>query len=68
MFENPTTRRVFIQKGPDDARRRRDRADVSDQTVMAIANPFDTPRTQQPTGKDGQDPRSSCSSAAGTTG
>jgi uncharacterized protein (DUF1501 family) len=54
MFENPTTRRVFIQKGLTMLAVGATVPTFLDQTVMAIANPFDTPRTQQPSGKDGK--------------
>src|SRR4051812_11690374 len=54
MFENPTTRRVFIQKGLTMLAVGATVPTFLDQTVMAIANPFDTPLTQQPSGKDGK--------------
>src|SRR5918993_1424679 len=54
MLENPTTRRVFIQKGLTMLAVGATVPTFLDQTVMAIANPFDTPLTQQPSGKDGK--------------
>lgn len=54
MFENPTTRRVFIQKGLTMLAVGATVPTFLDQTVMAIANPLDTPLTQQPSGKDGK--------------
>jgi uncharacterized protein (DUF1501 family) len=54
MFENPTTRRIFLQKGLTMLAVGATVPTFLDQTVMAIANPFDTPLTQQPSGKDGK--------------
>jgi uncharacterized protein (DUF1501 family) len=54
MFENPTTRRVFIQRGLAMLAVGATVPSFLDQTVMALANPLDTPRTQQPSGKDGK--------------
>src|SRR3712207_1413426 len=54
MFENPTTRRVFIQKGLTMLAVGATVTTFLDQTVMAIANPSDTARTQQPSGTDGK--------------
>src|SRR3954469_14142872 len=54
MFENPTTRRVFIQKGLTMLAVGATVPTFLDQTVMALANPFDASLTQQPSGKDGK--------------
>ena len=54
MFENPTTRRVFIQKGLTMLAVGATVPTFLDQTVMALANPLDMPLTQQPSGKDGK--------------
>src|ERR1041384_6049017 len=54
MFENPTTRRVFLQKGLTILSVGVTVPTFLDQTVMAIASPEDTKRTQQPSGKDGK--------------
>lgn len=54
MFENPTTRRVFMQKGLTLLAVGATVPTFVNETVMAIANPTDMPRTQQPTGKDGK--------------
>ncbi len=54
MFENPTTRRVFIQKGLTMLAVGATVPTFVDQTVMALANPLDMPLTQQPSGKDGK--------------
>src|SRR5216110_1313745 len=54
MFENPTTRRIFLQKGLTMLAVGATVPTFLDQTVIAIANPFDTPLTQQPSGKDGK--------------
>ncbi|HTL30672.1 MAG TPA: DUF1501 domain-containing protein [Tepidisphaeraceae bacterium] len=54
MFENPTTRRIFLQKGLTMLAVGATVPTFLDQTVMAIANPLDTHRTQQPNGKDGK--------------
>src|SRR3989440_4376303 len=54
MFENPTTRRIFLQRGMTLLAVGATIPTFLDQTVMALANPQDTPRTQQPSGKDGK--------------
>ncbi len=54
MFENPTTRRVFIQNGLTMLAVGATVPAFLDQTVMAITNPNDGARTQKPTGKDGK--------------
>jgi uncharacterized protein (DUF1501 family) len=54
MFENPTTRRVFLQKGLTMLAVGATVPTFLDQTVMALANPLDMPLTQQPSGKDGK--------------
>src|SRR5262245_27360200 len=54
MFENPTTRRVFLQKGLAMLAVGATVPTFLDQTVMAISNPLDVARTQQPSGKDGK--------------
>lgn len=54
MFENPTTRRIFIQKGLTMLAVGATVPTFLDQTVMALANPLDMPQTQQPSGKDGK--------------
>src|SRR5688572_16669769 len=54
MFENPTTRRVFIQKGLTMLAVGATVPTFLDETVMALVNPTDTARTQQPSGKDGE--------------
>jgi uncharacterized protein (DUF1501 family) len=54
MFENPTTRRIFLQKGLTMLAVGATVPTFLDQTVLAIANPADMPRTQRPTGKDGK--------------
>src|SRR5438552_4623018 len=54
MFENPTTRRIFLQKGLTMLAVGATVPTFLDQTVMAMANPFDTPLTQQTSGKDGK--------------
>src|SRR6059058_3730371 len=54
MFENPTTRRVFLHRGLTMLAVGATVPTFLDQTVMAIANPLDMPLTQQPTGKDGK--------------
>jgi uncharacterized protein (DUF1501 family) len=54
MFENPTTRRIFIQKGLTMLAVGATVPTFVDQTVMALANPLDMPLTQQPSGKDGK--------------
>jgi uncharacterized protein (DUF1501 family) len=54
MYENPTTRRVFLQKGLTMLAVGATVPTFLDQTVMAITNPLDSARTQQPSGKDGK--------------
>jgi uncharacterized protein (DUF1501 family) len=54
MYENPTTRRVFLQKGLTMLAVGATVPTFLDQTVMAITNPLDSSRTQQPSGKDGK--------------
>src|SRR2546421_862883 len=54
MFENPTTRRIFLQKGLTMLAVGATVPTFLDQTVMALANPEDVARTQKATGKDGK--------------
>src|SRR5438876_4842868 len=54
MFENPTTRRIFLQKGLTMLAVGATVPTFLDQTVMALANPEDTARTQKASGKDGK--------------
>ena len=54
MFENPTTRREFVQKGLTLLAVGATVPSFVNETVMAIANPADTNRTQKPSGKDGK--------------
>ena len=54
MFENPTTRRIFLQKGLTMLAVGATVPTFLDQTVMALANPHDVSRTQRPSGKDGK--------------
>src|SRR5215211_118756 len=54
MFENPTTRRVFLQKGLTMLAVGATVPTFLDQTVMAVANPLDGHLVQQPSGKDGK--------------
>lgn len=54
MFENPTTRRVFIQRGLTMLAIGATVPSFLDQTVMALDNPGDSPLTQRPSGKDGK--------------
>src|SRR5262245_21942844 len=54
MFENPTTRRIFLQKGLTMLAVGATVPTFLDQTVLALANPLDVARTQKPTGKDGK--------------
>ena len=54
-MQNPvTTRRSFVQKGLILLAATPTIPTFLDQTLLAIANPEDMPRTQQPTGKDGK--------------
>src|SRR4051812_23892941 len=54
MQKNVSTRRVFLQKGLTLLAVAPTIPTFLDQTVMALASPLDTARTQQPTGKDGK--------------
>ncbi|MGB7158563.1 MAG: DUF1501 domain-containing protein [Tepidisphaeraceae bacterium] len=54
MFEDTTTRRVFLQKGLTMLAVGATVPTFLDQTVFAIANPLDVPLTQKPSGKDGK--------------
>ena len=54
MQNHLSTRRVFIQRGLTMLAAAPTVPAFLDQTVMAIANPLDTPLTQQPSGKDGK--------------
>jgi len=54
MFEQLTTRRLFLQKGMTLLAVTSTVPTFLDQTVMAVANPEDVRRTQQPTGTDGK--------------
>src|SRR4051812_20738014 len=54
MLENLSTRRLFIQKGLTLLAVAPTIPAFLDQTVMALANPLDSKRTQQPSGKDGK--------------
>src|SRR5256714_2279614 len=54
MFENPTTRRICLQKGLTMLAVGATVPTFLDQTVMALANPEDVARTQKATGKDGK--------------
>src|SRR5215217_1868646 len=54
MLENPTTRRIFLQKGLTMLAVGATVPTFLDETVMALANPTDMPRTQRPSGKDGK--------------
>ncbi len=54
MTDSISTRRVFIQKGLTLLAVAPTIPLFLDRTVLALANPLDLPRTQQPTGKDGK--------------
>ncbi len=54
MQKNVSTRRVFLQKGLTLLAVAPTIPTFLDQTVMALANPGDSSRTQQPSGKDGK--------------
>src|SRR5215213_11955923 len=54
MFHDTTTRRIFLQRGLTMLAVGATVPTFIDQTVMAMANPLDTPRTQRPSGKDGK--------------
>ena len=54
MFEQLTTRRIFVQKGMTLLAAASTIPTFLDQTVMAVANPVDVHGVQQPSGKDGK--------------
>src|SRR5690242_14981037 len=54
MLDSVSTRRAFIQRGLVLLSATATIPTFLDQTLLAIANPLDTPRTQQPSGKDGK--------------
>jgi uncharacterized protein (DUF1501 family) len=54
MRDYLSTRRVFLQRGLAMLAAAPTVPAFLDQTVMAMANPLDTPLTQQPSGKDGK--------------
>jgi uncharacterized protein (DUF1501 family) len=54
MQKDLSTRRVFLQKGLTLLAVSSTIPTFLDQTVMALANPLDTARTQKPSGKDGK--------------
>ena len=54
MLENPTTRRIFLQRGLTMLAVGATVPTFLDETVMAIANAADGARTQRPSGKDGK--------------
>ena len=54
MLDQFTTRRVFLQKGATLLAATSTIPTFLDQTVLAVANPDDVSRTQQPGGKDGK--------------
>ena len=54
MQDYLTTRRLFLQRGLTLLAATPTIPAFLDQTVMALANPLDTPLTQQPSGKDGK--------------
>jgi uncharacterized protein (DUF1501 family) len=54
MFEDTTTRRIFLQRGLTMLAVGATVPTFLDQTVMAMADPLDTPLTQKPSGKDGK--------------
>jgi uncharacterized protein (DUF1501 family) len=54
MQDHLSTRRVFLQRGLTLLAATPTIPAFLDQTVLAIANPLDTPLTQQPSGKDGK--------------
>ena len=54
MQEHMSTRRVFLQRGLTLLAAAPTVPAFLDQTVMAMANPLDTPLTQQASGKDGK--------------
>lgn len=54
MFEDTTTRRIFLQRGLTMLAVGATVPTFLDQTVMAMADPLDTPLTQKASGKDGK--------------
>ena len=54
MLDSVSTRRTFIQRGLVLLSATATIPTFLDQTLLAIANPEDMPRTQQPSGKDGK--------------
>ena len=54
MLDHLATRRIFLQKGMTLLAASATIPTFLDQTVLAVANPEDTHRTQQPSGKDGK--------------
>src|SRR5579863_10029920 len=54
MQKNVSTRRVFLQRGLTLLAVAPTIPTFLDQTVMALTNPADSRRLQQPTGKDGK--------------
>ena len=54
MQNHLSTRRLFLQRGLTLLAATPTIPAFLDQTVMAIANPLDAPRVQQPSGKDGK--------------
>ena len=54
MQDHLSTRRIFLQRGLTLLAATPTIPAFLDQTVMALANPLDTPLTQQPSGKDGK--------------
>src|SRR3954466_10501923 len=54
MQDHLSTRRIFLQRGLTLLAATPTIPAFLDQTVMAIANPLDTPLTQRPSGKDGK--------------
>ena len=54
MFDDLTSRRIFLQRGLTMLAVGATVPTFLDQTVMAMANPLDTPRTQRASGKDGK--------------
>lgn len=54
MLDHLATRRVFLQKGMTLLAASATVPTFLDQTVLAVANPEDSSRTQQPTGRDGK--------------
>src|SRR3954470_15093749 len=54
MLDHVSTRRIFLQRGMTLLAVSATIPTFLDNTVMAMANPEDSSRTQQPTGKDGK--------------